>query len=40
VLWDRWLSEEPTMLPTPPGGLPAVRAWSGEEPGGEQTWRA
>ncbi|MGZ8571374.1 MAG: iron-sulfur cluster-binding protein [Actinomycetota bacterium] len=40
VLWDRWLSEEPTMLPTPPGGIPAVREWPGEEPGEEKTWRA
>ena len=29
VLWDRWLSEEPTMLPTPPEGLPVVRSWPG-----------
>jgi dihydroorotate dehydrogenase electron transfer subunit len=29
VLWDRWLGERPTMLPTPPEGLPAVRAWPG-----------
>ena len=36
VLWDRWLSEEPVMLPTPPGGIPAVREW----PGGEAAWRA
>lgn len=27
VLWDRWLSEAPTMLPTPPEGLPVVRSW-------------
>jgi 2-polyprenylphenol hydroxylase and related flavodoxin oxidoreductases len=27
VVWDRWLSEEPTMLPTPPEGLPVVRSW-------------
>lgn len=27
VQWDRWLSEEPTMLPTPPEGLPVVRSW-------------
>lgn len=29
VLWDRWLSEAPTMLPTPPDGLPVVRSWPG-----------
>jgi dihydroorotate dehydrogenase electron transfer subunit len=29
VLWDRWLSDEPTMLPTPPEGLPVVRSWPG-----------
>ncbi|MEO8291917.1 MAG: dihydroorotate dehydrogenase electron transfer subunit [Actinomycetota bacterium] len=29
VLWDRWLSEEPTMIPTPPEGLPVVRSWPG-----------
>lgn len=29
ILWDRWLSEEPTMLPTPPDGLPVVQAWPG-----------
>jgi dihydroorotate dehydrogenase electron transfer subunit len=29
VLWDRWLSEEPKMLPTPPEGLPVVRSWPG-----------
>ena len=27
VLWDRWLGERPTMLPTPPEGLPVVRPW-------------
>jgi dihydroorotate dehydrogenase electron transfer subunit len=30
ILWDRWLTEQPTMLPTPPGGIPAVREWPGE----------
>lgn len=30
VLWDRWLTDQPRMLPTPPGGLPAVREWQGE----------
>ncbi|MGH2679836.1 MAG: dihydroorotate dehydrogenase electron transfer subunit [Actinomycetota bacterium] len=29
VLWDRWLGERPTMLPTPPEGLPVVRSWPG-----------
>jgi dihydroorotate dehydrogenase electron transfer subunit len=29
VLWDRWLSEAPTLLPTPPEGLPVVRSWPG-----------
>jgi dihydroorotate dehydrogenase electron transfer subunit len=29
VLWDRWLSDAPTMLPTPPEGLPVVRSWPG-----------
>jgi dihydroorotate dehydrogenase electron transfer subunit len=27
VVWDRWLSDEPRMLPTPPEGLPVVRSW-------------
>lgn len=29
ILWDRWISEAPRMLPTPPEGLPVVRAWPG-----------
>jgi dihydroorotate dehydrogenase electron transfer subunit len=29
VLWDRWLSEAPRMIPTPPEGLPVVRSWPG-----------
>jgi dihydroorotate dehydrogenase electron transfer subunit len=29
VVWDRWLSDAPMMLPTPPEGLPAVRSWQG-----------
>ena len=29
VLWDRWLSDSPTMLPTPPEGLPVVHSWPG-----------
>jgi dihydroorotate dehydrogenase electron transfer subunit len=36
VLWDRWLSEEPTLLPTPPEGLPQVRSWPGS---GEAAWQ-
>lgn len=36
VVWDRYLSNEPTMAPTPPGGVPAVRAWPGS---GESAWR-
>jgi dihydroorotate dehydrogenase electron transfer subunit len=35
VMWDRWLSNEPTMVPTPPGGIQAVKAWKGED-----AWRA
>jgi len=37
VLWDRWLSEEPVLLPTPPGGIPVMREWPGS---GETAWRA
>ncbi|MBI3648184.1 MAG: dihydroorotate dehydrogenase electron transfer subunit [Actinobacteria bacterium] len=29
VLWDRWMSDVPTMIPTPPEGLPVVRSWPG-----------
>ena len=29
VLWDRWLSGEPQLLPTPPEGLPVVPSWPG-----------
>jgi dihydroorotate dehydrogenase electron transfer subunit len=29
ILWDRWRSDAPRMLPTPPEGLPVVRAWPG-----------
>jgi hypothetical protein len=35
ILWDRWLTEQPQMLPTPPGGIAAVKEWPGEDP-----WRA
>ena len=27
VVWDRWFSEAPKMLPTPPEGIPVVRTW-------------
>jgi dihydroorotate dehydrogenase electron transfer subunit len=37
VLWDRWLAPTPKVLPTPPGGVAAVRAWPGT---GEAAWRA
>ena len=36
VLWDRWISEEPRMLPTPPGGVATVKSWPGT---GEAAWR-
>ena len=29
ILWDRWLSDEATMMPTPPEGLPVVPTWPG-----------
>lgn len=29
VLWDRWRSDAPVMVPTPPEGLPVVRSWPG-----------
>ncbi len=29
ILWDRWLGEEPRLLPTPPEGFPVVRSWPG-----------
>jgi dihydroorotate dehydrogenase electron transfer subunit len=29
IVWDRWRSQEPRMVPTPPEGLPAVRSWPG-----------
>ncbi len=37
VLWDRWLADEPKVLPTPPGGLTGVKEWPG---GAEGAWRA
>lgn len=27
IVWDRWLSDAPTMLPTPAEGLPVVPTW-------------
>ena len=32
VLWDRWLTDRPKLLPTPPGGIDAVKEWTGEGP--------
>lgn len=29
ILWDRWMGEEPKLLPTPPEGFPVVRTWPG-----------
>jgi dihydroorotate dehydrogenase electron transfer subunit len=29
ILWDRWMGEEPQLLPTPPEGFPVVRSWPG-----------
>jgi dihydroorotate dehydrogenase electron transfer subunit len=29
VLWDRWLSEEPRIAPTPAEGFPVVPSWQG-----------
>jgi dihydroorotate dehydrogenase electron transfer subunit len=29
VLWDRWRTQAPAMIPTPPEGLPVVRSWPG-----------
>ncbi len=29
ILWDRWMGEEPDVLPTPPEGFPVVRSWPG-----------
>jgi dihydroorotate dehydrogenase electron transfer subunit len=29
ILWDRWMGEEPALLPTPPEGFPVVRSWPG-----------
>jgi dihydroorotate dehydrogenase electron transfer subunit len=29
VVWDRWRPDVPTMLPTPPEGLPVAESWPG-----------
>jgi dihydroorotate dehydrogenase electron transfer subunit len=29
ILWDRWIGQEPSLLPTPPEGFPVVRSWPG-----------
>lgn len=29
IFWDRWMSDEPRPLPTPPEGFPVVRSWPG-----------
>ena len=29
ILWDRWMGEQPQLLPTPPEGFPVVRSWPG-----------
>lgn len=29
VVWDRWMSDQPRMIHTPPEGFPAVRSWPG-----------
>lgn len=29
VFWDRWMGEEPKVIPTPPEGFPVVRSWPG-----------
>lgn len=29
VLWDRWLSDRPRVIHTPPEGFPVVRSWPG-----------
>jgi len=29
ILWDRWMGDEPRLLPTPPEGFPVVRTWPG-----------
>jgi len=29
IVWDQWMGEAPTLLPTPPEGFPVVRSWPG-----------
>ncbi len=29
IFWDRWVSDRPASVPTPPEGFPAVRSWPG-----------
>jgi dihydroorotate dehydrogenase electron transfer subunit len=29
ILWDRWMSNEPVLVTTPPEGFPVVRSWPG-----------
>jgi len=29
ILWDRWMGEQPQLVPTPPEGFPVVRTWPG-----------
>ena len=29
ILWDRWMSDEPRLEPTPPEGFPVARTWPG-----------
>jgi dihydroorotate dehydrogenase electron transfer subunit len=29
ILWDRWMSNEPVLVPTPPEGFSVVRSWPG-----------
>jgi dihydroorotate dehydrogenase electron transfer subunit len=29
ILWDRWMGDEPRMVPTPPDGFPVQRSWPG-----------
>ena len=29
ILWDRWMGDEPRLVPTPPEGFPVVGTWPG-----------
>jgi dihydroorotate dehydrogenase electron transfer subunit len=29
ILWDRWMGDEPKMMPTPPDGFRVARTWPG-----------